>query len=304
MGKIVVIGSSNVDMIMKMERLPQLGETVTDAEYTQVFGGKGANQAVGAARAGGDVTFITCVGNDPLAKTMVHNFKDDGMNTSHIFTEKDVPSGAALVMIGGKGDNYLSVAPGANYRLDRNKIDQVQPALEQAEIIVMQYEIPADTIEYVMDKAASLNIPVMWNCAPAREFNRTYLAKIDYLIVNETEAAFLADIKADELANIEETADKLLKLGSRTVVITLGSKGSFVASQDGERFSVAAYPVQAVDTTAAGDVYCGALSVALVEKKPLRDAVKFASAAAALAVTKLGAQPSAPYRKDIENMMK
>lgn len=304
MGKIVVIGSSNVDMIMKMERLPQLGETVTDAEYTQVFGGKGANQAVGAARAGGDVTFITSVGNDPLAKTMVQNFKNDGIDTSHIFTEEDVPSGAALVMIGGQGDNYLSVAPGANYRLDRSKIDQVPSALEQAEIIVMQYEIPADTIEYVMEKAGVLDKPVMWNCAPARDFNRKYLSKIDYLIVNETEAAFLADIKADELANIEETADKLLKMGSKTVVITLGSKGSYVAIQNGDKFSVAAYPVQAVDTTAAGDVYCGAFAVALVEKKPIREAVKFASAAAALAVTKLGAQPSAPYRQDIENMMK
>ena len=304
MGKILVIGSSNVDMVMKMERLPQLGETVTDAEYTQVFGGKGANQAVGAARAGGDVTFITCVGNDPLARTMVQNFEEDGMDTSLIFTETDVPSGAALIMIGGQGDNYLSVAPGANYRLDRNKIDRVESALEQAAIIVMQYEIPADTIEYVMDKAAALNKPVMWNCAPAREFKQEYLAKIDYLIVNETEAAFLADIKADELANIEETAKKLLKLGSKNVVITLGSKGSYVATQDGEEFSVATYPVQAVDATAAGDVYCGALAVALVEKKPMKEAVKFASAAAALAVTKLGAQPSAPYRKAIEHLMK
>jgi ribokinase len=304
MGKIVVIGSSNVDMIMKMDRLPQLGETVTDAEYTQVFGGKGANQAVGAARAGGDVTFITCVGNDPLAETMVQNFKKDGIDTKNIFIEKDVPSGAALVMIGGQGDNYLSVAPGANYRLDRNKIDQVEAALEKAEIIVMQYEIPADTIEYVMNKAAAANKPVMWNCAPARYFNRDYLAKIDYLIVNETEAAFLADIKADELANIEETAQKLLKLGSKTVVITLGGKGSYVTNQRGDAFSVAAYPVQAIDTTAAGDVYCGALAVALVEQKPIKEAVKFASAAAAMAVTKLGAQPSAPFRQDIEGLMK
>jgi len=303
MGKILVIGSSNVDMIMKMERLPQLGETVTDAEFTQVFGGKGANQAVGAARAGGEVTFITCVGNDPLAKTMVQNFKEDGIDTSYIFTEEDVPSGTALVMIGGQGDNYLSVAPGANYRLDRSKIDQIEAALQQAEIIVMQYEIPGDTIEYVLDKAAAMKKPVMWNCAPAREFDRKYLAQIDYLIVNETEAAFLADIKADEWANIEETGQKLLKLGSKVVVITLGSKGSYVASQDGKNFSVAAFPVQAVDTTAAGDVYCGALAVALVEEKPMKEAVKFASAAAALAVTKLGAQPSAPYKQDIHDLM-
>ncbi len=301
--KIVVIGSSNVDLIMKMARLPEKGETVTDAEFMQTFGGKGANQAVGAARTGGKVIFVNCVGEDAYTPIMVDNYEKDGIDTRFVFRETGIPSGHALVMIGDEGNNYLSVAPGANYRLTPGMIDKASDALDEAAMIVLQYEIMADTIKYVIDMAAERDIPVMWNFAPAREFDTNYLNKVAVLVVNEVEADFLSGRKVSSPEDAKEAARSLREKGPEVVVLTLGEKGAFVIRQDGEE-SVPAFKVSTIDTTAAGDVFCGSLAVALVEKKPMRKALVFASAAAALAVTRLGAQPSAPTRAEVERFIK
>ena len=189
---ITVIGSSNIDMIMKMEKLPRLGETVTDAEFFQVYGGKGANTAVGAARAGGSVSFVNCVGDDIFSDPMVENFRKDGINTDFVFKEKGISSGTALIMIGGKGDNYLSVAPGANYRLTAGYIDKAVRAVEEAGIILIQNEIPAETIKYIIDKAFSMGKNILYNFAPAKPIFDIEWKKIHYLVVNETEAEFLS----------------------------------------------------------------------------------------------------------------
>ncbi len=172
---IVVIGSSNVDFIMKMERLPKVGETVTDSIFMQVFGGKGANQAVGAARAGGKVTFVSCVGDDKFADLMIENFKQDGINTDFVFKEKDVATGAALIMIGSKGNNYISVAPGANYRLSKSHIDKITGIIRNADIILLQYEILPETLKYVIDVCHGLKKRVVLNLAPARPIEDKYL---------------------------------------------------------------------------------------------------------------------------------
>jgi ribokinase len=301
--KIVVIGSSNVDLLMKMDHLPEKGETVTDAEFFQVYGGKGANQAVAAARAGGNVAFVNSVGEDAYTPQMVQNYKNDGIDTRYVFQEKDIASGHALIMIGGEGMNYLSVAPGANYKLTPQKIDEAMPVFDEAAIIVMQYEIQEKTIKYVIDLANRKKIPVLWNCAPARAFDLSYIPKINILVLNEVEAGFLAEMTVETEADAEKAAQKLVDRGVEKVIITLGSKGAFVVTKN-EKVSVPAFKVEAVDTTAAGDTFCGAFAVALVEGKSLKEALQFASAAAAISVTRIGAHPSAPTRIEIDTFLK
>jgi len=301
-GTIVVVGSSNVDLIMKMARLPKVGETVTDAVFMQTFGGKGANQAVGAARAGGDVVFVSCVGDDGYGGQVVENLMRDGIDTRFVFRETGVASGTALIMVGGEGHNYLSVAPGANYRLTAAHVSRAREALERAAIVVAQCEIPPETLRHVIGVAARLGKPVMLNLAPARPLDDASLAQLAYLAVNETEAEFLTGRVVSTDAEIEAAAEALLKKGPKTVILTLGGRGAYVAAE-GVRALVPTFEVEAVDSTAAGDVHCGALAVALVEGRPLLEAVRFANAAAALSVTRLGAQPSAPSRPDVDSLL-
>jgi ribokinase len=301
--KIVVIGSSNVDLIMKMDHLPEKGETVTDADFFQVYGGKGANQAVAAARAGGNVAFVNCVGEDAYTPQMVKNYRNDGIDTTCVFQEKDIASGHALILIGDEGKNYISVAPGANYKLTPNKIDEAIAIINDAAIIVMQYEIPEATIKYVIDLANSKGIPVLWNFAPARAFDLSYIPKVTILVLNEVEAGFLAQMTVENETDAEKAAKILINKGVEKVIITLGSKGAFVMTKT-EKVQVPAYKVNAVDTTAAGDTFCGAYAVALVEGKSLKECLQFASAAAAISVTRMGAQPSAPTREKIDEFLK
>lgn len=297
--KIVVIGSSNVDLIMKMDHLPAKGETVTDAEFLQVYGGKGANQAVAAARAGGNIAFVNCVGEDAYTPQMVQNYRDDGIDTSYVFHEKNIPTGHALIMIGDEGDNYISVAPGANYKLTPAKIDEAMSLFDEAAVIVMQYEIQEETIKYVIDLANKKGVPVLWNVAPARDFDLSYIPKVNILVLNEVEAGFLAQKKVENESDAELAANTLIDRGVEKVIITLGAQGAFATTKN-EKVRVPAYKVDALDTTAAGDTFCGAYAVAMVEEKSSKDCLKFASAAAAISVTRMGAQPSAPTRKEIE----
>ncbi|QGY47540.1 ribokinase [Maribellus comscasis] len=300
--KIVVIGSSNVDMIMKMERLPRIGETIADAEFLQTYGGKGANQAIGSVRAGGNVAFVNCVGDDAFTPQMLKNFKADELDIRFVFQEEGISSGYALVMIGDQGNNYLSVAPGANYRLIPARIDEAMPVIEESAMILMQYEIPEQTIKYVFDIAKEKNIPVLWNFAPARSFNLSYIGETAILIVNETEAEFLCGFPVESNEEVEKAGQHLLRMGAKLVIITLGKRGSFALSLI-DKIYVPAFNVDVVDTTAAGDVFCGSFAVAQVEGKSLKDALVFASAASALCVTKMGAQPSAPTRNEIEKFL-
>ena len=301
--KIVVIGSSNVDMIMKMDRLPKVGETITDAEFVQTFGGKGANQAMAAVRAGGDVAFVNCVGEDIYADIMIHNFQKEGMETNYIFKEKGIPSGTALVMIGDEGTNYLSVAPGANYKLSPSLLDKSKDIIKEAALIIIQLEIPIDTTHHILEIANELGIKVMFNLAPVQPFDLEYLKYVHYFIVNETETEAITGIIIKTQEDIKFAAEQLLKKGPKVVIITLGADGSYICSKDLKQF-IPCFKVKAVDTTAAGDTFCGSLGVALVDGKDLIEAVIFATAASALSVTRLGAQPSIPTRKETDEFLK
>ena len=301
-GAIVVIGSSNVDFIMKMAHLPRRGETVTDAVFLQTFGGKGANQAAAAARAGGDVAFVNCVGDDRYGVAIRENLQAAGVDVGSVATVPGVASGTALVMIGDGGDNYLSVAPGANYRLTRAEVDRARSLIDGAALVMLQCEILPDTLEYAIELAAGRRRPILLNLAPARAISEASLRKLNYLVVNESEAEFLCGFPVDSLPCAARAAEVLRARGPQAVLITIGSQGVCVAC-DGPPTHVPAFEVPAVDTTAAGDVFCGALAVALVERQPMADAVRFASAAAALCVTRLGAQPSIPTRQEVDRFL-
>ena len=300
--KILVTGSTNVDFLIKTDKLPGFGETVTGGVFFQNYGGKGANQAVGAARAGGNVTFVTCLGEDIYADNLMENFKKDKIDTSFVFRDKDEATGSALIMLDKDGNNYLSVASGANYKLSPGHIDKAASAIMEADMIIMQMEIPFETTSYVFDLAARYNKKVLFNLAPARPFDVSVLKRTYAFVVNEVEASMVTGLKVETDEEIKTAAAELLKLGCTIAIITLGARGSFVASYNFTGF-VPAFKVSAIDTTAAGDVYCGSLAVALVEGKSLTEAVKFAGAASAISVTRLGAQPSAPVRKEIDEFL-
>ena len=289
--KIIVIGSSNIDLIMKMDHLPGKGETVTDAVFNQVYGGKGANQAVAAARAGGKVVFVTCIGDDAYSPQMVRNFEDDGIDTRFVFKESGMASGHALIMIGGSGENYISVSPGANYTLNTEKIDRAMPAIDEAALIIMQCEIPEETIRYTIDVANFKKIPVLLNFAPARSFT------------NEVEAGFLSGLRVLGVTDAERAAEILIGKGAEMVIITLGEKGSCLVTRN-TKVKIPAFRVAPVDTTAAGDTFCGSFAVAYIEGKTLDESLRFASAASSVCVSRMGAQPSLPTRGEIDNFLK
>ena len=300
--KIAVIGSTNIDYTMKMARLPQPGEAVTNATFLQTFGGKGSNQAVAAARAGGDTWFVSCVGPEDLATKLLADFQADGMHTDFVFREADCPTGVALVMAGEGGQNYLSVAPGANYRLTPERIELSAAAIEGAAMVLLQYEIPADTTLAVIAKASACGVPVMLNYAPVQTVEKAFLEGAQMLVVNEGEAQILSGLAVTDTRSAAAAADRLRERGPSTVIVTLGPAGAWVSSAE-LRGPVAPFTVEAVDSTGAGDTFCGALAVGLAEGRALKVALRFASAAAALSVTRVGAQPSIPRRPEINKFL-
>lgn len=296
--KITVIGSSNTDMVIQLDRIPRPGETVLGGEFTTAAGGKGANQAVAAARAGGDVTFVARLGRDVFGDQALAGFARDGIRTDFVFRDPRSPSGVALIFVAKDGENCIAVAGGANQRLSPADVQRAKAAILKAQAVVLQLETPLETIEAATRIAARAKVPVLLNPAPARPLPSRLLALVSILTPNETEAEQLTGVAVTNDASARLAAAKLLAKGVQTIIITLGSRGAFVATRDRQTL-VPGFKVKAVDTTAAGDVFNGALAVALAEDQPLIEAVRFANAAAAISVTRLGAQPSAPRRREI-----
>ncbi|MCX7986788.1 MAG: ribokinase [Bacteroidales bacterium] len=302
-GKITVIGSTNVDITMRLSRLPEKGETISGGDYYQAFGGKGANQAVAAARCGGQVTLVTCLGNDHFTTLLIESFLNHNIQTQYVFVEETSFTGTAVIMTDKTGNNYIGVAGGANDFLTPDKIEKALPSISQADIVLLQNEIPEATVRFVLNTCEKLKKKVIFNIAPACRLTDELFNKIHIAVVNETEAEMVTGIKILNSSDVERAAKLFISKGTPNVVITLGAKGAYVAGET-EGFYVRGLEVEAVDTTGAGDVFCGALAIAYTEGMPIRKAVEFANAAAAISVTRLGAQPSAPRRDEVLDMIK
>jgi ribokinase len=300
---ITVIGSSNTDMIIKVPRLPKPGETVLGGKFSTAPGGKGANQAVAAARSGGNVTFVARVGDDIFGEQALKNFKEDGINTDFIIKDKEAPSGIAEIFVSEDGENSIAVALGANLNLSVYDVIAAKEAILSSDILLMQLEIPLKTVQYAAKLAFDNGIRVILNPAPGQPLPIEILKTISILTPNETEAAMLTGIKIEDEGAAEDAGRILMSKGVNKVIITIGKKGALILDSSGSEL-VGGFKVHAIDTTAAGDIFNGALAVALAEKKNIWEAVKFGNAAAALSVTRLGAQPSAPKRKDILEFLK
>ncbi|NOY57843.1 MAG: ribokinase [Calditrichaeota bacterium] len=300
--KIIVVGSSNTDMIIQVPRIPGTGETVTGGKFSTAAGGKGANQAVAAACAGADVTFIARVGNDRFGEEAISGFKKHGINIEYIVRDENAPSGVAEIFVAEDGENSIAVAPGANANLSPEDIEKARNEIAGADILLLQLEMPIETVRKTIRLGKELGIKTILNPAPACVIDDDTLGQVAVLTPNESEAEFLTGISAKTEQNARKAAGMLLRKGIPLVMITLGADGVLVASHE-TMTHIPGFDVKAVDTTAAGDVFNGALAVAIAEGKPLNDSVRFAGAAAALSVTKLGAQPSIPARKEIESFL-
>jgi len=299
---ILVVGSSNTDMVIRVPHIPGPGETILGGEFTLAPGGKGANQAVAAARAGGHVTFVARVGDDVFGERALANFEADGIDTRFVFRTPGAPSGIALINVDGRGENSISVASGANACLSAGDIERADEAFAAADIVLLQLESPMETVRAAAIRARDRGAPVILNPAPARPLDDDLLRLIAVLTPNELEAEFLTGIPVRDESGAREAVARLRARGVVSVVITLGERGAVASSPEFEGL-VPAFKVDPVDTTAAGDVFNGALAVALAEKEPMQESLRFASAAAALSVTRPGAQPSAPVRSEIEGFL-
>ena len=298
---IVIVGSTNTDMVVKTTRLPAPGETILGGHFFMNAGGKGANQAVAAARLGGAITFIAKVGEDIFGQTAVASFKSEGINTEYITADKQNPSGVALITVDEQGENCIVVAPGANACLSSVDVRNGAAAIENAGLVLLQLEVPLDVVLLAAQMASAQGARIILNPAPACPLPDELWRHISVLTPNEKEAEVLSGVSISDTESAGKAADVLRKKGANAVIITLGAAGALVCDDEGETL-VPAPSVTAVDTTAAGDVFNGALTVALAEGSTLREAVAFAAKAAALSVTRLGAQASAPYRTEVDAM--
>lgn len=298
--RILVIGSSNTDMTVRSATLPKPGETVLGGDFRMGPGGKGANQAVAARLLGGDVTFVCKLGRDMFGEGASKHYESCGLDTSKILWS-DKPSGVALITVDSKAENSIVVASGANADVTVSDIDSVADIIKSSGILLLQLEIPMDAVVRAAEIAFEAGVQVVLNPAPATSLPAELLKCVSILIPNETEASAISGIDINNLETASAAAERLKGMGVREVIITMGSRGSMIC--DGECTFVPAVKVNAVDTTAAGDTFCGGVCVALSEGKALSEAVKFATAASSIAVQRPGAQDSVPSRCEVDKLL-
>jgi len=301
--RILVVGSSNTDMIVRLNRLPGPGETVIGGKFSTAPGGKGANQAVGAARAGGQVAFVARMGSDAFGDSALANLKRDGIDVTHVSRDRHAPSGVAFICVAAGGENLIAVASGANDLLLAADVQRAARAFRGVDMVLVQLETPLPTVAAAIALAGRAKVRVILNPAPARVLPDRLLRQVSILTPNEHEAELLTGVRVTGAESAAQAARALRQRGVHTVIVTMGGRGVFVADGQVERL-VAGFKVKAVDTTAAGDIFNGALAVALGEGRGLFEAVRFAQAAAAISVTRVGAQPSAPRRREIEKLLR
>lgn len=297
---ILVVGSSNTDMVIKTNHFPAPGETILGGQFLMNAGGKGANQAVAAARLGGKVTFVGKTGNDIFGRQAIQQLANEGINVEYMVTDLENPSGVALITVDHKGENSIVVAPGSNGTLNEADFDKAIVALDHAEYVLMQLEIPLSTVEHIAALAFDKQKKVILNPAPAAKLSDELLSKLYIITPNETEAELLTGIKVTDELSALKAATFLHEKGVEIIIITMGSAGAFILA-NGQSEIINTIKVEAVDTTAAGDTFNGALTVALSEGKTLKESILFANKAAAISVTRIGAQASVPFRNEITN---
>jgi len=298
MRQLTVLGSVNADHVVKVDHFPRPGETLHGQSYAVIAGGKGANQAVAAARLGANVHFIASVGDDDFGINIRKAFAKDGINVDSVMIEKNSPTGIAMIQVAANGENSICISAEANALLTPQRIMPHISKIESADMLLLQLEVPIESIELAAELAHQSGTTVVLNPAPARVLSDHLLALVDIITPNETEAEVLTGIAVSDDESAQLAANTLHKKGINTVLITLGSKGVWL-SRSGEGKQISGYKVNTVDTTAAGDTFNGALLTALLEDKPLDEAIIFAHAAAALTVMSAGAQSSIPYRKQV-----
>lgn len=298
LSKIVVIGSCNTDMVITTDQLPKPGETVLGRNFKMFSGGKGANQAVAVARLGGDISFIAKIGDDLFGKQSIEKYKDEGIDIRHIFLDPELPTGVALITVDQNGENCIAVASGANAALKSTHIKNVKDIIENAAILLMQLEIPIETVEYAAKLAYRKGIKVVLNPAPAVLLSDELLKCLYTIIPNKTEAEILSGITISDWDSAKQAANIISSKGVEIVVITLGENGALVKNGS-KYYNIPGNKVDVVDTTAAGDTFCGAFCVALSEGFPIEKAAEIANKAGSIAVSRQGAQDSIPYREEV-----
>lgn len=298
MKKIIVIGSSNVDMVVRTSHLPAPGEAILGGEFFMNQGGKGANQAVAIKRLGGNLIFMAKLGNDVLGRQSVGYFKKEGIDTRYIALDEDSASGVALISVDDHAENSIVVASGANMLLNEQDVDKMLEEMCEGDILLMQLEIPLQTVEYAARKAFGKGVKVVLNPAPARSLPKELFRHLYMVTPNRIEAEMLTGIKIANDADVEKVAEEICAMGVKNVIITLGSKGCLIR-EEGVSYRIDAFKVEPVDTTAAGDTFNGALCVGLSEGMDLKQAAVMASKASSIAVTRMGAQSSIPYREEL-----
>jgi ribokinase len=298
--KVVVVGSANTDMVVQVENIPRLGETVLGGKFVNAQGGKGANQAVAAARLGAEVTFVTRLGRDAFGQSSEAAYQIEGINTDFIIWDDDAPSGVALIMVNRNGENIIAVAPGANGRLTPADVQAAESVFKTADAVLVQLEIPLVAVQTAVDLGHRHHARVMLNPAPATYLPDSILRSVDFLTPNENELAILTGAQSSERGNTaREFADLI---GVQALIVTVGEKGALVITE-GAEYLVPGFPVKAVDSVAAGDAFNGALAVAISRGENLLGAVRYANAAGALSVTRAGAQPSLPTSDEVRKFM-
>lgn len=302
MPDIAIVGSLNMDLLIGSPHLPLPGETVIGGDLQTLPGGKGANQAVAAARLGGSVAMIGRVGSDDFGTALRRNLESAGVDTAALLTDPTAPSGVALITVDPEGQNTLVISSGANRRFNSTDVDAARHLISSARVLVAQLEIDLAAVKHALAIAREAGVRTILNPAPAQPLDPAVICLCDLLVPNEVEAFQLTGIPVKDTHSAEKAAPLLRRRGAGAVIITLGPKGALLCAENGTR-EFPAFPVQAVDTTAAGDAFVGALAVALAEDRPLEDAILEGCAAGALAATRPGAQPSLPNRQQVETFL-